>query len=522
MREAQNDPATNHGQAEVFRFLAEPGTHGLSEPVIQIGTHGAAVFLAGRDVYKVKKAVSFPFMDFSTLEKRRTACHAELAVNRPHAPDLYLGVVAVTRSASGALELGGTGEPVEWAVHLRRFDERNTLDLKAGRDGLDARLIADMATAVGDWHRRAEIRDGAKATAAFRGVVEETLQELLNAPDIFPPKQADRLAEALRAACLSHEALLLKRGAAGQVRRCHGDLHLRNIALIDGAAVLFDAIEFDEALASTDILYDLAFLLMDIWQRGLRDAANLCLNRYLWQAPDLEMQLEGLALLPLFMSLRAAIRAKIAALPDEAGHRQSDCRRLGIPYFDTALALIGPAPVTLIGVGGLSGSGKTTLAAGIASSIGRAPGAVHLRSDIERKRHAGIPETARLPSAAYGRAASEACYERLRRQARIALDAGQSVIVDAVHDRPEERRALRAVAEAAGVRFVGLWLDAREDALIGRVEARRNDASDADAKVVARQLAYNLGEIDWHRVSADAAPELVSEDVLALVRRMPA
>jgi len=507
------------GQDEVFAFLADPATHGLSAPVKRIDTHAAAVFLAGPDVYKVKRAVHFPFMDQSTLARRHAACEAEVRVNRAFTPALYLGVVPVTRK-DGALHLGGDGAAVEWAVHMKRFDENRTLDLVADRGEITPDLIAEIAELIVVSHRAASIGDGETATDALAGVVEETLSELLEAPDIFPAARARALAAAMRAAFDGVRPLLRARGANGRVRRCHGDLHLRNIALVDGGPILFDAIEFDESIATTDVLYDLAFALMDLWQRRLVDEANLLLNRYLWASDDIGEELAGLATLPLFLSLRAAVLAKIDAIRFREVAHASTVKGEALRYFDIAGEFLAPAPPLLVAIGGLSGTGKTTLAGHIAPAIGRPPGAVHLRSDIERKRRFAVPETERLPERAYDRDVTDNIFAALRDEAETALGAGHSVIVDAVHRTAEERDLIAAVAARRGARFVGLWLDAPLATLIARVQRRRGDASDASARVVIDQAAIAPTEtIAWARLDASVSPEALARSALAVCER---
>jgi aminoglycoside phosphotransferase family enzyme/predicted kinase len=505
-------------QSEVFAFLADPATHRIAGPVRQIDTHAAAVFLAGPDAYKVKRAVKFPFMDFSTLEKRRAGCEAEVAINRIYAPDLYLGTLPVTREGS-ALRLGGAGRAVEWAVHLRRFDENQTLDHVADRGELGPELIAKIAKLVVATYAAAEIRDGGRATTALGEVVEETLAELVDAPTVFPADRAAALARDMRAAFARMRPLLLKRGAAGHVRRCHGDLHLRNIVLLDGEPTLFDAIEFDENIATTDVLYDFAFLLMDLWERGFRRQASLLLNRYLWGAKDLATELDGLATLPLFLSLRSAVRAKVDALRYLDVDRSEDAKRDARRYFDSAASFLAPSSPQLVAIGGLSGTGKTTLASAMAPAIGRAPGAVHLRSDVERKRLLGVPELARLPESAYRLEVTERVFRSLREAAEIALRAGQSVVVDAVHRDSAERKAIAAVAEGVGAPFVGLWLDAPVDLMVGRVAARSGDASDATAEIVARQAEEPLGSIEWLRLDTAAPRDKLIAAALEACRR---
>ncbi len=508
---------TADDQTEVLAFLADPRTHDLLFPVVRIDTHAAVVFLAGLDVYKVKRAVKFAFLDQSTLEKRRRACETEVVVNRRHAPQIYYGAVPITRGSDGLLRIAGDGEPVEWAVHMRRFDETRTLDHVAKRGELTAPLVTRLVEALLAGYRDAEVRDGDAATMALRGVVEETLASLAAAPELFPAVETTALATAMTAAFDRLEPLLLARGRRGRVRRCHGDLHLRNITLLNGVPTPFDAIEFDESIATIDVLYDLAFLLMDLWETGLRSQANLVLNRYLWGSTDLESELEGLAALPLFLALRAAVRAKVEALRlrEVAGDEApaDEVRR----YFSLARAAMADARPQLIAIGGLSGTGKSTLAARIAPYLGRMPGAAHLRSDIERKRQFGVPENRRLPGHAYERPVTERVFAALRAQASTALGTGQSVIVDAVHRRPEERAAIAAVAASRGVRFVGIWLEAPLATTVERVMARRDDASDATAAVVAAQFAEPAGEVTWHRIDASGSLDSAADAMLAAV-----
>jgi hypothetical protein len=501
-------------QGEVLAFLSDPTTYRLSEPVQRVDTHGAVVFLAGSDVYKVKRAVRFPFMDYSTLEKRRAACEAEIEINRPGAPSIYLDTTPITRSGR-ALALGGEGPVVEWAVHMRRFDERQTLDRLAASGDLTPPLLAKLVRAILASHARSPRRDGAAATASLRSYVQQNEDAFRELPEVFASERVARLTHASRALLDQIERLLITRGAAGYVRRCHGDLHLRNLVLLDGEPTLFDAVEFDDAVATGDVLYDLAFLLMDLWERGLRKAANTVLNRYLWESD--EAHLPGLAALPLFLSIRAAIRAKVTAagLPhlDPADHEGAAAQ--AIRYFDCALEILEPAAARVIAVGGLSGSGKSTLAAVLAPDLGSAPGGVHLRSDIERKRLFGVPETDTLPADAYSPEVTQRIYAELRRKAKLAATAGYTVIVDGVHAREEERRGIEEVARGLSLPFVGLWLDAPLRVLVDRVDHRSDDASDADATVVTSQAAYDLGQVNWHRLDASGGREALADAALA-------
>ncbi|WAC28445.1 AAA family ATPase [Ancylobacter sp. SL191] len=503
-------------QEPIFALLADPATHGLTGAVSRIDTHGAAVFLAGDDVYKVKRAVRFPFMDLSTLDKRHAASMRELDVNRVNAPGLYLGLVPIRRLGD-RLQLGGeAGTVIEWAVHMRRFDEHATLD-RLPPDALTPALIDALARAVHAAHERAPRRTKVDSAAELSKVATGIVAGLRESPDLFAPPRVAALAAALTGTIARLSPLLNARAAAGEVRRGHGDLHLRNIALIDGVPVLFDALEFDEALATTDRLYDLAFLLMDLGQRGWTNAANQLLNRYLAACGDAPPY-DGLAALPLFLALRAGIRAQVTAaalaLRDGPAKQAAEAEALAyLGYAETALA---PRPARLVAVGGLSGTGKSTLAARLAPEIGPLPGAVHLRSDVERKRLAGVGELDRLPPEAYTQATTAAVYAVLRERARAVLAAGHGVIVDAVHQRDDERAAIEDIAREAGAAFTGLWLEASLDTLTARVEARRGDASDATAAIVTQQATRDCGSIGWHRLSTAGG----TDATLAEARRL--
>jgi hypothetical protein len=503
-------------QGPIVRFLADPANHGLGAGAVKrVDTHGAVVFLAGARAYKIKRAVKYPYLDFSTLERRVAAIDAEIDANKPFAPELYLGKAAIRRAADGKLSIGGDGEVVEWALVMRRFDENATLDHVAARRGIDDALARALGEAVASAHARAPRFDAAKWIDALGRFVEDEAAALLEADDIVPRNDAVALGEALRAALARIRPLLVARGKGGHVRRGHGDLHLRNVVLVDGNPVLFDALEFDPVVAAGDVLYDLAFLLMDLLDHKLDRAANIVLNRYLVKAGGDE-HLDALAALPFFLSLRAAIRARVALDKRKlvSGEERRGAGGEATEYSVLAGRLIAPPRPRLIAVGGLSGTGKTTIAAGLAPAISPAPGAVHLRSDIERKRLAGVGELDRLPPEAYTTEAAARVYARLAELARRVLGAGHSAVVDAVYARPEERAAIEAVAARAGVPFAGVWLELSLAERIARVGGRRGDASDADAAVARAQEEYAVGEIAWHRVDAEGTPEDVVKRAL--------
>jgi predicted kinase len=303
-----------------------------------------------------------------------------------------------------------------------------------------------------------------------------------------------------------HAARLDRRKDEGRVRECHGDLHLRNAVLLDGSPTLFDGIEFNDELSCIDVAYDVAFLVMDLMHRRLPVHANVVFSHYLSLTGDLD----ALPLMPLFLSCRAAIRAKTSATAagmEQDAEARAGLYRLAHAYLRMALDLLRPAPAVLVAVGGWSGSGKSTLVAHLAPEIGGAPGALVLRSDVLRKHLLGVPTEAHLGEEGYTPEVSRRVYERLVELAAEALGHGRAVIADAVWGRAEDRRRIAGAARAAGLRFVGLWLDAPRDTLASRLRARATDASDATVEVLDRQRQDTAPPDDWIRIDASGGAD---------------
>lgn len=470
---------------DVEAWLQSGAAFAGGRPPLRIDTHAASIFLAEDRAWKLKRPVRFPFLDFSTPDRRRAALEEEVRLNRRTAPDLYIGVHAINRTPDGILSLDGQGAPVDWLMEMRRFPDEALLAHRADGGALPNHLLQELADEIADFHAKAEIDRGGDGSGRLRAVVQGNAASMVRFSSLLDPSEASTLTARLLALVERHAGLLDARAEAGRVRHGHGDLHLANIAVIEGRPTLFDCLEFDASLATTDVLYDLAFLLMDLWQRRLRREASIVFNRYLDRSA---LDEEAILLLPLFMSIRATVRAHVMAA-QAAGKQQPTAADQARRYLALAQALIEPAAARLIAIGGLSGSGKSTLARQVAGEIGPAPGARVLRSDVLRKRLAGVdPETPLAPSA-YTAAASDRVYQELCRLAGQALAGGSCVIADAVFGRDEERGAVMAVAERAGCRFDGFWLDLGEAERIGRIEGRGPDASDADAGVARRQSA---------------------------------
>lgn len=497
-------------QHEVIAFLSTPGAYGPAvSSVERIDTHISIVWLAGDRAYKLKRAVHFDYVDFSTIERRRTACQAEVRLNRRTAPSLYLDARPVSREADGSLAIGGRGTPVDWLVEMAKFDQETLFDRLAARHRLDLALMAGLADAIVRLHETAEPRRDRGGRDGMLWVVDGNALGLAEqGAGVFDPSAVERLIGDTRAVLDRQGDLLEARRAGGRVRHCHGDLHLRNICLVDGQPTLFDAVEFNDDISCIDLLYDLAFLLMDLWRRDLRHHASAVFNEYLSQTVDLE----GLGLLPLFLSCRAAVRAKTgataAAVQTDAA-RASDMQNTAREYLDLAQQLLCPVAPNLIAVGGFSGSGKSTLARALAPGTGTPPGALIVRSDAIRKARFGVAPSAHLGPEGYAPAVSQAVYRTIAGRARAALEAGHSVIADAVYASPGEREAIAAVARKAGVPFRGLWIEAPPSILVERLRGRTGDASDATPEVLERQLQIERGPLDWQRLDGSSDPTTV-------------
>lgn len=473
-------------QAEAAAFLARLASGAPVE------THISAVFLGEREAFKLKKAVDLGFLDFTALTERERLTKLEHALNAPHAPGLYLGALPITRGPEGALRLGGEGEAVEWVLRMRRLPPEAFL---AGP--VPPALLDPLADAVVALHAAAPRREG---DGRMIRVIQGNRAAALAAG--LPAEEVTAWAEAALATEARLAPWLTERAGHGFLRRCHGDLHLGNVCLLEGRPTPFDALEFDEALATIDLGYDLAFLLMDLDQRDSRASANRVLNRYLARTGDVAL-LRGL---PLWLSLRALIRAHVALRSGQAGGR----------LMAAARGYLNPPPPRLLAVGGLQGTGKSHLARRLAPDLGAAPGAVILRSDEIRKRRAGVPPDTRLPPESYAPAASSAVFAELNHLAGEALAAGHAVIADAVFQRAPEREALAALHPG----FQGLWLEAPLDLLRARIAAREGDASDATPEVLEATAARDPGPIRWARLDASAGTEEMARKLLDLPPRL--
>ena len=465
----------------------------------RIETPISQVYLFADRALKRKKPVDFGFLDFTTLEKRHWASERELRLNRITAPDVYRALHAIVADGdSFALAPFEAQGALDYVLEMRRFDETSVLSECPER--VDDALAETIGREIARFHGRALQGRAGGGAAGTDYVLRSNADQMRALTTDLGAESVERLVARSDAELARQTPLLNARLQAGLVRECHGDLHLGNILLENGGAVLFDRIEFNDRLIEIDVLYDLAFLLIDLSFRARRGPANRALNGWLDEAAriqDAGLLYRGLAALPLFLSVRAGVRCHVS------GHNgQPDAARA---YLAAAEQHLQRQPARLLAFGGLSGSGKSTLARVVAPALGAAPGAVILRSDEVRKRLFGRAALEPLPPEAYSAEADEQIHAALFNAAQIVLEAGCSVVLDATFRDP----ARRAQAMALHASARGFWLDAPAEVLRARVGARTCDASDADLQVLERQLALARPVGDW--VLIDAAAPLAAQ-----------
>ncbi len=457
------------------------------------------VYLAGDTAWKVKRPVDLGYVDFTTLERRREAAEREIAFNSPAAPDIYRRVHTVTRSGD-RLELDGGGPAVDYVVEMRRFDEGSVLSARPG--SVDGSLAEALGREISRLHAAAPLRPEGGGADGLAYTIDSNAHLLTGLADRLGRDAVEAVIATTAGRFADAAGVLEARRRAGFTRRCHADLHLGNILLEDGRPVLFDCIEFNDRLSDIDIQYDLAFLLMDLDFRNRRDAACRVLDAWLDEAARREGEglREGLAVLPLMLSVRAVVRAHVEA---NSGHDEG-----GRAYLAAALRHLHPEPPRLFAVGGMSGTGKTTLARAVAPQLGASPGAVVLRSDEVRKRLSGVAPTDRLPPGAYAPGMSDRVHAALFAEAKSLLAAGRSVILDATFLDPEHRGAAADLADRLGLPFAAVWLEGTPEVLKTRLAGRSGDASDADVQTLEQQAKRDAGSIAWPRLRAelDATP----------------
>ncbi len=500
-------------QSDVIAFLSDPASHS-GQPVDRFETHISEVFLTGERAYKLKRAVKLPYLDFSTAKLREEVCRKEVLLNRVTAPDLYLGIRLITKTPGGTLGFDCPGELVDTVVEMVRFEQEFLLDHLAAVGRLTIEILDQLARVIEKFHQNAPqaIQSGGYHNIANVLSINEAGFATSN---IYSKEELEAVNFRFHSCLEHHRDLLDRRQYEGKIRRCHGDLHLRNIVLIDGAPVLFDCLEFNDEMATIDVLYDLAFLIMDLCHRDLNGQANRIVNRYI----DHSFDDEGFVLVPFFTAIRAAVRAHvIATQAAESSECVAELTRTSRSYFELAELCLTDCQPAIIAIGGLSGTGKTTIAESLAPLVGPLPGARVLESDRIRKAIFGKRPKEKLEASAYTSDVSDSVYNSMRNRSAEIGSAGGVVIVDGVFLDEERRKAIERAAREASIPFFGVWLEAASETLFERIETRDQSPSDATPSVLQKQLGRDPGEISWHRVATSGSLEEVLQTILRIVK----
>ncbi|MEC4984463.1 MAG: AAA family ATPase [Oscillatoria sp. PMC 1068.18] len=480
----------NTQQASLIEQMQQPEfyPHPVTTPIKLFQTHVSYVLLTGDFAYKVKKAVNFGFLDYSSVGKRKHFCAEEIRLNQPNATEIYLEVLPITQKDEKFV-LNGAGEPVEYALKMRQFPQTALMSEMYQEGKLTTELMADLGRVVAEFHRQTPTNDYIRSfgeieqiSAAFNENYEQTDKY------IGKPQTQQQFAETKEFSdtfFAERTDLFAQRREEDKIRECHGDLHLRNICFWNDKICLFDRIEFNEPFRFVDVMYDIAFAVMDLDARGNKDFGNAFLNAYIEETGDWE----GLRVLPLYLSRQAYVRGKVISfLLDDPGVPETDkqeAAKTAADYYRLAWDYTKTGQGKLILMSGLSGSGKTT----VARELARKLGAIHLRSDAVRKHLAGISLSEKGGDELYTTEMSQKTYDRLLELGLMLASEGFPVILDAKYDRVATREKCLSAAKKASLPVQILHCTAPIEVLRTRLESRENDISDATAGILASQEA---------------------------------
>jgi uncharacterized protein len=471
--------------------MLQPGfyPHPVQEPIKLIQTHISYVLLTGDYAYKLKKPVNFGFLDFSSLEKRQHFCHEEFRLNQKGAGELYLEVLPISL-VDGKHQLGGTGEAVEYTLKMRQFPQEALLSQMFSEGKLNESHLEELGRVVAEYHlTKTETNDYISSfgeVSQVRIAIDQNYEQTISY--IGGPQtqvQYDGTKEYTDNFFTQRPELFASRIHQHLIRECHGDLHLANICLWHDKLMLFDCIEFNEPFRFVDVMYDVAFTVMDLEARLRRDFANAFLNTYAEQTGDWE----GLQVLPLYLSRQAYVRAKVTSfLLDDPGvskQVKEDAQKTAGAYYKQAYDYTKPGQGRLILMSGLSGSGKSTTARYLTRQLG----AIQIRSDAVRKHLAGIPLMERGGSEIYSEEMNQKTYARLLELGILLSSQGYTVILDAKYDKVQLRSEAIAQAKAHQIPLDILYCTAPSEVLLSRLRERTGDIADATADLLASQQA---------------------------------
>ena len=507
-------------QTDVIKALSSPETYGKNIKKVTIRrSHIALIFFAGDYVYKLKRAVMYPGVDFSTPEKRKLACIAEMKRSTIYAPHLIVGVKPIRRQKNGKIKIGGAiGEEIDSVIVEKRLPNKAILSFLLPSESFSRFEAMNLAEHLADLHAKAKIFHTKWSIDTIQNIILENESILACFPSAINLNALNSLTQKSLEILKKNESLIKFRQKSGHVRKCHGDLLLSNIAYDKGKFLFFSPIEYNDTLDCIDTLYDLSFLTMDLEAKGLRNLSNILFNHYMAFMNDID----GYPLMGLYQSMRAASRAavcaKISAISsgDEKQHMVRETQK----YFELACHfLINFRPV-LIACGGLSDSGKSCVARHIASLMNPSPGAIILKEDVIKKQITGLSDHQRFNKTIDTPVFEKVVYEVLYQHALSALSAGSTVILDAVFHDPAERKKVEQLAKDLNVSFLGLWMDAPLKVRIERMQKQHIAPSDTRKETnPERQLCMEIGQISWHKINTNCPKDETIKHVLEILKQ---
>jgi len=459
--------------------------HPVASPIDLIQTHVSYVLMTGDYVYKLKKPVNFGFLDFSTLAQREHFCHEELRLNQRGAADLYLDVVPVSQTEAGYALSGDN--PVEYAVKMKQFPQNTLLTDLFDRGELTEELVRQLAVQIANFHKISPTTDYIRSFGKVERVRQAFDENYEQTVGYIGGPQTQQQFDETRAYTdhffADREALFAQRIERNCIRECHGDLHLRNIAYWNGDFLLFDCIEFNEPFRFVDVMYDVAYIVMDLDMRQRTDLRMAFLNTYIEEMGDWE----GLQVLPIYVNRQTYVRAKVISFllsdPSASAADKQAAHATAAQYYKLAWEYTQPQTGRLLVMAGLSGSGKTTIARTLAGRMG----AVHIRSDAVRKHLAGISIHERGDASLYTPEMTQKTYSRLLELGVTLATEGYTVVLDAKYDRQEFRAEAIAQAQAHHLPLDLLYCSAPHEVLCDRLQHRSGDIADATVEVLAQQ-----------------------------------
>ncbi|MBE7381452.1 MAG: AAA family ATPase [Leptolyngbya sp. SIO1E4] len=469
--------------------------HAVEAPIQLIQTHVSYVLLTGDYAYKVKKPVDFGFLDYSTLEKRHHFCQEEVRLNQRAAAPIYLDVLPVAQ-VNDTYVLGQPENAVEYAVKMRQFPQSALLSQKFAQGELTEALLRQLAEAIARFHQTAETNDYIRSFGTVEQIRQAIDENYDQTVDFIGGPQTQQQFDATKAYTdqffATQQPLLQQRVEQDKIRACHGDSHLNNICYWQDQLLLFDCIEFNEPFRFVDVMFDIAYIVMDLTVQGRNDLAAGFLSHYVEQTGDWE----GLQVLPLYVSRQSYVRAKVISFllndPSISAAEKQQAAEQAAPYYTLAWSYVQPQPGRLLIMAGLSGSGKST----VARELSRQLGAIHLRSDAVRKHLAGIPLQQTGDDSLYTAEMNRKTYERLTALGMLLASKGYCVILDAKFDRQGTRQAVMTQAQAQNLPLTIVHCTAPMETLKQRVQARQGDIADATLGVLEKQTLEPFTEAE--------------------------